>query len=118
MLKISESDYPNVVYVEVDGGVIDKDAEKSEAFIKEHYGENAEINALVYIKKLEKVELAAMLKGIGVDVKHWNQFRKFAVVTDSNWLEKGAKSANFLPGIEVKQFNKTKIDEAWTWVTK
>lgn len=47
MMKLEETEYPNVVYVEVDGKVTQEDAEKSEAFIKEHYGNEKKLNAMV-----------------------------------------------------------------------
>lgn len=118
MLKLSESEFPNVVHVEVDGNVMDIDAEKSEAFIKEHYGEDAELNALIYVKKLEGVTPGGALRGIPVDAQHWNQFNKFAVVADDGMLKKIGSFADMLPGISVKSFNKTEIDDAWRWIAE
>ncbi|CAM4322403.1 STAS/SEC14 domain-containing protein [Lacicoccus alkaliphilus] len=116
MLKLSESEYPNVVQIEVDGNVMDIDAEKSEAFIKEHYGDDAELNALIYIKKLEGVRPGGVLRGIPVDAKHWDQFNKFAVVADDDILKSLGSLTDMLPGISVESFDKTEIDDAWRWL--
>lgn len=118
MLKINESDYPNVVYMEVDGGITKEDTENAESFIKEHYGDSAEINALAYFKKLEDVDADAMLQGMFIDAKHWNQYNKIALVADDDWLQNSASVADILPGIKVKQHNKSEIDEAWDWVAE
>lgn len=45
MLTINKSDYTNMVYMEVDGGLTKEDTEKADAFLSEHYGDSAEINA-------------------------------------------------------------------------
>lgn len=118
MLKITESEYPNVVYMEVGGGITKEDTEKAESFLKEHYGDNDEINALAYFKKLEDVDGDAVLKGMFIDAKHWNQYNKIALVADDDWLQKSASLADILPGINVKQFNKTEVDAAWNWLGK
>ena len=116
MLRINESDYQNVVYMEVDGGITKEDMEKADAFLSEHYGDSDEINALVYLKKLDDVDAGAVMKGMFIDAKHWNQYAKIALVADEDLLKKNASLADILPGINVKQFNKPEIDEGWNWV--
>lgn len=118
MLKITESDYAKVVYMEVDGGITKEDTEKAETFIKERYGDNDEINALAYFKKLEDVDAGAMLKGMFIDAKHWNQYNKIALVADDDWLQNTASLADILPGINLKQYSKTETDDAWSWLGK
>lgn len=116
MLKVTESEYPDVVYMEVDGRVTNQDVEKADAFMKEHYGENAEINVLAYFEKLDNIDAGAMLKGMFVDAKHWNQYEKIALVADKDWLQHSASLVDLLPGIDVRQYNKAEIDEAWSWL--
>lgn len=116
MIKLSKSKYPGIVYIEVEAKVSGDDAEKSEAFIKAHYGETEHIDALVNIKSIDGVEPSGMLKGMLLDLKHWGQFRKFAVVADKSWIKGGAKIVNFAPGINVKHFDNNQIDQAWEWL--
>lgn len=118
MLKINESDEPNVVYMEVDGGITKEDTEKAESFIEEHYGDKAEINALAYFKKLENIDAAAMMKGMFIDAKHWNQYNKIALVADDDWLKNSASIADILPGINVQQYDRSEIDAAWKWLAE
>ncbi|WP_411842007.1 STAS/SEC14 domain-containing protein [Salinicoccus sp. HZC-1] len=118
MIKIRESEYSNVIHMEVDGKVTEEDAEKSETFMNEHYEENASINALVDVKNLGGTDLGGLLKGTLIDIKHWKQYGKFAVITDSAWIEGGADAANAAPGIEVKQFDRAQMDQAWEWLKK
>lgn len=53
MIELRQSEYANIVYIEVSGRITGNDAEKSEAFIQSHYGKHQNINALVDIKKLK-----------------------------------------------------------------
>lgn len=116
MMKLEKSEYPNVVYVEVDGKVTEEDAEKSEAFIKEHYGNEKKLNALVYIKEMEGADIGAVLKGSVIDVEHWEQYGKFALIANPAWIEGGSTVADLMPGIEVRHFDKAQIDKAWKWL--
>ncbi|WP_271396677.1 STAS/SEC14 domain-containing protein [Salinicoccus roseus] len=118
MMKLEETKYPNVVYIEVDGKVTEEDAEKSEAFIKEHYGNEKKLNAMVYIKDMEGTDLGGILKGSLIDIKHWEQYGKFALIANPAWIEGGAAVADVMPGIEVRQFDRAQIDEAWEWLQK
>lgn len=118
LIKIHESDYPNIVYMEVDGKVTKEDVEKSEAFIKGHYGNDASLDALIYVKNIEGTDLGGILKGALIDIKHWNQYGRFAVVTDAGWIEAGVKTADVAPGIEMKQFDKDHVEQAWEWLQK
>lgn len=116
MMSLENTEYPNVVYVEVDGKVTQEDAEKSEAFIKEHYGDEEKLNAMVYLKRIEGGDVGAILKGSLVDVKHWGQYGRFALVANPAWIQGGAAVADVMPGIEVRQFDKAQIEEAWHWL--
>lgn len=118
MIKSRESDYSNILYMEVDGKVTQEDAEKSDAFIKEHYAEGETVNALVDVKNLEGMDIGGLLKGMVVDIKHWDQYGKFAVITDSAWIEGGAQAADTAPGIEVKQFDRSQKEDAWEWLQR
>ncbi|WP_020007508.1 STAS/SEC14 domain-containing protein [Salinicoccus albus] len=118
MIKINESDYPNIVSLEVDGNLTKEDAEKADGFIKEHYGEDASVNALIYVKNIEGASPGGILKGAVMDIKHWNQYGKFAVVTDTAWIEEGVKFADIAPGIEMKQFDKDQVDQALEWLQR
>ncbi|GAB3061212.1 STAS/SEC14 domain-containing protein [Salinicoccus sesuvii] len=116
MITLEETELENVIRIEVDGKVTKEDAEKSMTFINEHYGEDKPLSALVYIKYFGGVGPVGMAKGTLMDISHWNQYKKFAVVTDVAWEEIGAKLVGILPGIEVKQFDKAQVDQAYEWL--
>lgn len=118
MLKITESDYPNVIYMEVDGGVTKKDTDEAAEFISRHCGESSEINVLAYFKKIQNVEVGALVKGTFVDMWYWNQYEKIAFVTDDERLKKAASVADYLPGLNVREYDKAEMDDAWSWLSE
>lgn len=118
MFKITESDYPSVIYLKIDGGVTKKDTDKAVDFINEHYGESAEINVLAHFKKIGNVDVGALIKGTFVDMWYWNQYGKIAFVTDDDRMKKIATLTDILPGIDVRQYNETEMDDAWSWLGK
>ncbi len=116
MITLRSTDYPNIIYMEVDGSVTKEDADKSEAFITENYGDKDNVSAIVDIKNIDGVTVAGVLKGIFLDARHWNQFQKFAVIAEEGWIKGGAKVVDFAPGIEVKVFERSQVDEAFSWL--
>lgn len=118
MINIRESDYPNIMYLEVDGKAAKEDVEKAESFMNEHYGEKDTVNGLIDVKNIEGTEISGLLKGMLVDIKHWNQYERFAVITDSAWIESGTQAADIAPGIRLRQFDRAQKADAWEWLQK
>jgi hypothetical protein len=47
------------------------------------------------------------------------KFRKAAVLTDKNWLQKASELEGlFIPGIEIKAFNRDQKEEAESWLSE
>lgn len=118
MFEIIPSRDSSVIAVEVKGEATGADAKVVDQYAEEHYGQNEKFNVFAVIHELKGMTLEGLLKGMKTDAKRWNQFRKFAVVSDKNWIETSAKAAAVLPGIEVKVFEKNQTDEAWDWLKK
>lgn len=116
MIHIRKTEYPHIIYMEVDGKVTKEDAEKSEAFIQEHFGDKEPLSAVVEIKNIDGVSTGGILKGTLLDIRHWNQFKKFAVLAEESWIKGGAKAVDAAPGIEVEVFKRTEHEKAIQWL--
>jgi len=116
LIELRESEYTNIVQMTVDGKMTEEDVERIETFIDGHYGNEETLNAFVDIKNLGGTDLLGIVKGMLVDIKHWKQYGKFAVVTDSVWVEGGSTVSDLAPGIEVEQFDRAQKDQAWEWL--
>ncbi|HIW12973.1 MAG TPA: STAS/SEC14 domain-containing protein [Candidatus Salinicoccus stercoripullorum] len=118
MIELQESGYRNILQMTVDGKMTEEDVDRTEAFIDEHYGDEETLNVLVDIKNLAGTDLLGIVKGMLMDIKHWKQYGKFAVVTDSVWVEGGSEVSDLAPGIEVEQYDRAQKDQAWEWLKK
>ena len=118
MMKIEDSRYPNIVYIEMDGELTQNDVENAEAFMDGKYGDDKRLSGLIYIKDVEGTDADAFLSGGAVDLKHWKQYEKFAFVSNQSWVDMGASVVDWLPGIEVQHFDKAEINKAWEWLQK
>ena len=49
-------------------------------------------------------------------MKRWNQFNKFAIISDQDLVGNLASLANYLPGLRVKYFKEDQVEEAWEWI--
>jgi len=118
LIELQESGYRNILQMTVDGKMTEEDVDRTEAFIDEHYGDEETLNVLVDIKNLAGTDLLGIVKGMLMDIKHWKQYGKFAVVTDSVWVEGGSEVSDLAPGIEVEQYDRAQKDQAWEWLKK
>ncbi len=118
MMKIEDSRYPNIVYIEMDGELTQNDVENAEAFMDGKYGDDKRLSGLIYIKDVEGTDADAFLSGGAVDLKHWKQYEKFAFVSNQSWVDMGSSVVDWLPGIEVQHFDKAEINKAWEWLQK
>ncbi|WP_409305783.1 STAS/SEC14 domain-containing protein [Peribacillus sp. SCS-155] len=116
MLTFIPSKVRNTIAVEFDGKATKEDAIKLDNYVKEHYSEDEKFNILAILHDLDGSTLKGITEGVTFDIKRWKQFRKFAVVTDKNWIKSAAEAGNYLPGIEAKHFEKGHLDAAWDWI--
>ncbi|MFC2947011.1 SpoIIAA family protein [Virgibacillus sediminis] len=118
MFRILPSRDPSTICVEVEGKATGEDAEKMDQHVKETFGENEPFNILAIIKHIEGTTLQGLMKGPKVDAKRWDQFRKFAVVSEKKWIETSVKIGDILPGVTTKHFGKNELEEAWDWIKR
>jgi hypothetical protein len=64
------------------------------------------------VENIEGTTLEGLLKG----TIYWMRYNKFAIISEKNWLKVSAKVLHALPGIKVKYFKKSQVDEAWAWI--
>lgn len=116
MLNFLPSRDEYTIAVEFDGKATKEDAQKLDEYAKEQFGEDQKFNILAIMHDVDGTTLKGMTQGIKVDAKNWNQFRKFAVVSEKNWIQWAGELGNYLPGIEAKHFEKNQVEEAWNWI--
>jgi hypothetical protein len=63
-----------------------------------------------------KMNAAAMWEDAKLDVKHWREWDRIAVIADIGWIRKGARLARMLLRRPVRVFSNAEADAARDWV--
>ncbi len=59
-----------------------------------------------------------IVEGLKIDFKAIGNIKKYAIVSDSKYIETYTKIGDFLtPGLDMKFFHKAEIDDARNWIT-
>lgn len=116
MMNFLPSKDDSTIAVEFEGKATKEDAQKLDERAKENFGDDRKFNIFALIHDVDGSTLKGMAEGFKTDAKHWKQYRKIAVVSDRDWIKKAGSLGDYLPGIEVKHFEKSQQDEAWKWI--
>ncbi|WP_085507667.1 STAS/SEC14 domain-containing protein [Thalassobacillus devorans] len=116
MFKFLESRDPATIALKVEGKVTEEDALKMDQHVKETFGDDTPFNMLAIFDKLDGSSLKGLTKGTKFDAKRWDQFRKFAIISDKKWLEVSTKVGNYLPGVTAEHFDSSQLEQAWDWI--
>lgn len=74
------------------------------------------LNALIGLENLKGWSLEALWKDLKFDVKHYNDFRRIAVVGESDTEETLTKLSGFVTGADLRYFDRKDWSEAEAWV--
>jgi SpoIIAA-like len=100
--EVNRSDYDNVVIPVIDALVKRQDA----------------INfMLVLDTSLSHFSVGAILKDLGVGLKHFTKWRKMAIVSESGLINKFTDLFSFIAPGEAKGFTHSELEEATNWVS-
>ncbi|WP_053219310.1 SpoIIAA family protein [Virgibacillus senegalensis] len=116
MLSFLPSQEEKTIAVQFTGEATKEDADQLENYVREHFPQGGSFNILAIVHDIKGSTLKGMIEGMKFDAKHWEQFKKFAVVTEKDSIESLTKIGKYLPGITVKQFEKDELSEAWDWL--
>lgn len=116
MLEILKSRDPFTVVISFEGKATKEDAMRMDEHVKVHFKENEMFNVLAFIKEIDGTNIPGLINGLKVDMKRWNQFNKFAIISDQDLVGNLASLANYLPGLRVKYFKEDQVEEAWEWI--
>ncbi|WP_233269506.1 STAS/SEC14 domain-containing protein [Alteribacillus sp. YIM 98480] len=116
MLKIHPSPEASTIAVEFEGKATQEDARVLDNHVKAHFKDHETFNVLAVMHDIDGSTLKGAIEGVKFDTKRWNQFKKFAVVSEKKTVETSAELGNLLPGIKSKHFKKDELEAAWNWL--
>jgi intergrase/recombinase len=116
MIDIISTNTDNVIGCKIDGKINREDIEKLANYIEDKLLKNKNLRVYVEVAKLEGISLEALFKNLRLGIKHFNDFDKKAVVTDTKWMKKVAAVADkIFPNIEVRCFSFEEKQKALEW---
>lgn len=116
MLSFIPSQDSQTIAFEVNETVTKEDLIQLRQVIEEQFPEGQQFNALAVMQLKKMPAIEAVVEEVKIDLKHWSQYNKLAVVSEKNFLETMTELGDFLPGIESRHFYMDEMELAWSWI--
>ena len=116
MLSFIPSQDSQTIAFEVDGTITKEDLLKLRRAIEEQFPADQKFNALAIMQHAKLPTAKALMEEVKIDIKHWRQYNKLAVISEKNFLDTMTGLTNFLPGIQSRHFHMNEMDQAWSWI--
>lgn len=116
MLSFIPSQDRNTIAMEFEGKAVKEDMLKVDQEIQKRFKDKEQFNVYAVIHEVDGATAKALMEEAKIDIKHWSQYSKVAIVSDENWLEKMSGTSTILPGIEAKHFQMEEAEKAWEWI--
>ena len=115
MMRITEEN-EKVVTIEASGKLTKEDYDRVLPSLREKIRQEGVINALIMMENFDGMSFDALKEEASFDAKNLDNFKKVAVVSDSNVAQVGELFAKLFD-VEVKQFDAGQSASARQWLT-
>jgi hypothetical protein len=117
MLEILPFPRQDVIAFRIDGTVTAEEVEALERAIEARLAHTDKLQAYVEFVAFAGMPFETFLKDIRLGLRHWRDFSRAAVVTDSKWIERlAALEDRILPHLEVVTFTMQEREQARAWL--
>ncbi len=118
MIEIGVLPAQKVATIRVSGKLTAEDYEQAMPELEQAISAaNGALNAVIVLDDLRGWDLQALWKDLRFDIRHHDDFRRIAVVGQTDAERIGAKASGLLTGAKVEFFLLDEIDEAHAWAT-
>lgn len=117
MIQIVKDNGQETVAIKIDGNLTAADYDEILPVLESRIRKYDKINLYCEVSNVEKVDPEAIWKDLKFDVRHYNHFRKIAMVGSEKWVKWLTKLSKPFTTAEVKFFKSTERDQAWNWLT-
>lgn len=104
------------MFLLVNGRVEKNDYEGFVPEIEKQIHNHDKINLLVDVRGLESLSAGAAFEDTKFGIKHYNHFRKVAIIGNNNWEKFMAYVLKPLTTAKVRYYEEDEYDEAMEWV--
>ncbi len=118
MINLISTNQDNVVGFSIKDKVDTEDLDRVATVIEDLLKTHDKLKIYAEVESIERITIPAFIQDIKFSLKHFNDFEKEAIVSNTFWLEKLAKfSDRLFPSIEVKHFSFAQKDQALEWIS-
>ena len=115
MLKRLDEGTGNVLAYEFKERITEKEFKNLSEEVKAVVAEHGKVRLLVRMNEIPKVGLGAMMEDLKL-APYASDIERYAVVGDASFLEWAQSLGNVFIGGEIKHFEESQYEEAWSWV--
>lgn len=117
MIEMVPTGAENIIGFRLSGKFETGDFEQVTGIMEEKLKEHEKLRVYAEIENFEGMSIQAILKDIAFSLKHYRDFEKEAVVTNTSWIATLARIGDrILPIIEVKHFRSEEKEDALDWL--
>ncbi len=117
MLSIINTEKENLIAARLSGTLNKADLEKVHPLIHQVINNGHKVDWYLEIEEGTTYSLAGLLEDFKIDLLHFQDYGKIAVVGEKKWQEWGAKAANYLTNSDVKFYDPADQPQALQWAT-
>ncbi|MAX56675.1 MAG: STAS/SEC14 domain-containing protein [Alcanivoracaceae bacterium] len=117
MLTLIPFDDSRVVGARISGKITRPEFETVAAALEAALEKHDKVRFYAEMETFGGVAMDALFEDLKFGLRHWKQFEREAVVTESDWLRRlGVLADKLLPGIDVQVFPRDQQDAAKHWI--
>ena len=116
MIQILDDTSEDLIALQIKDGVTKEDYDKIKPLIEEKTSRYDKIRLYAELRELTDVGLGAIWEDLKIDINHYNDFARIAVVGPKDWKENLVNIAKQLVPAEVRYFDATEVNAAKAWI--
>jgi len=118
MIQILNDTMDDLIALQITDGVTKEDYDRLAPLIEEKSKQYDKIRLYAELREISDIGLGAIWEDLKMDVKHYNDFHRIAVVGPEDWKENLVDIAKQLVPAEVKYFDATEAQTARAWISE
>ncbi|MEH6576317.1 MAG: STAS/SEC14 domain-containing protein [Amphritea sp.] len=116
MIEQLQTDSPKIIGFRFSGKMHDEDYKTFVPTMEDAMEAEGKLSLFAHMEDFHGWDLNAAWDDIKFGAKHYSDFERIAMVGDRNWEEWMAKLSTPFTKATVKYFDKSEIDNAWSWL--
>lgn len=116
MIRILDNTSENLIALEINDGVTKEDYDKINPIIEEKSLRYDKVKLYAELHAISDIGIGAIWEDLKMDIKHFNDFSKIAVVGPQDWKQNLVDIAKQLVPAEVRYFDASEVAEAKAWI--